>query len=77
MDLKLFWVYPTIMADIINLRQARKAKKRADHAAQGEANRLSFGRKKGERTATQKAKTQAKNHLDGHFLRPARDHESD
>ncbi len=35
-------------ASIINLRRARKAKTRVDHAAKGEANRLAFGRSKNE-----------------------------
>lgn len=37
------------MAEIINLRQARKARKRADDAALAEQNRARFGRTRGER----------------------------
>ena len=39
------------MADIINLRMARKAKARADSAAQADANRARFGRTKAEKAA--------------------------
>lgn len=65
------------MAEIINLRRARKAKARAQHQAKGEANRVAFGRTKSEKLATEKAKTQIKTRLDGHFLTKAADHESD
>eukprot|EP01034_Spumella_vulgaris_P012888 gene12888-16410_t len=34
------------MAEIINLRQACKAKVRAEHSAKGDANRVAFGRTK-------------------------------
>ncbi len=37
------------MADIINLRQARKERDRADRARQAEENRAKFGRTKAER----------------------------
>ena len=65
------------MAEILNLRRARKAKARTEHAAKGEANRIAFGRSKLEKLATEKAKTQLKTRLDGHFLTKANDHESD
>jgi hypothetical protein len=45
------------MADIINLRQARKQKARDDKKAIAEANRLKFGRSKAEKEHT-KAETQ-------------------
>ena len=38
------------MAEIINLRLARKARKRSDAAEQADANRAKFGRSKAERT---------------------------
>ena len=41
------------MADIINLRQARKQKARASKERQGAANRAKFGRTKAERTRTE------------------------
>lgn len=65
------------MAEIINLRRARKAKARAEHSAKGDANRVAFGRTKLEKLATQKAKTQTIKRLDGHFLTKAADHGSD
>ncbi len=65
------------MAEIINLRQARKAKVRAEHSAKDDANRVAFGRTKLEKLATEKAKNQAKTRLDGHFLTKATDHELD
>jgi hypothetical protein len=37
------------MGDIVNLRQARKAKARADHARTAEENRARFGRTKAQR----------------------------
>ncbi len=37
------------MADIVNLRQARKRKARAEKDSRAEANRIAFGRPKGER----------------------------
>lgn len=37
------------MADVINLRQARKARKRADDERLAEANRARHGRTKGEK----------------------------
>ncbi len=65
------------MAEIINLRQARKAKARAEHSAKGDANRVVFGGTKQEKLATEKAKNQTKTRLDGHFLTKAADHEPD
>ena len=38
------------MAEIINLRLARKARKRSDAESQANANRAKFGRGKAERT---------------------------
>jgi hypothetical protein len=37
------------MVDPINLRQARKAKARAEHAQKGAQNRATFGQKKSDR----------------------------
>ena len=65
------------MAEIINLRQARKANARAQHSVNGDANRVAFGRAKLEKLATEKAKNQTKTRLDGHFLTKATDHELD
>jgi hypothetical protein len=40
-------------ADIVNLRQARKARQRQDKERQAAANRARFGRSKGERLGEQ------------------------
>lgn len=40
------------MADIVNLRQARKQKARAARQAEAEQNRIAFGRTKAEKAAT-------------------------
>ncbi|MDI1295690.1 MAG: DUF4169 family protein [bacterium] len=53
------------MADIINLRQARKAKMRADKAGQADANRAKFGRTKAERIAASDEKDRMARLLDG------------
>lgn len=37
------------MAEVINLRMARKARKRADAVAEADANRAKFGRSKAEK----------------------------
>jgi len=41
------------MGEIVNLRQARKAKKRSDEARQAEENRARFGRSKAEKALDQ------------------------
>ncbi|WP_176591968.1 DUF4169 family protein [Sphingobium sp. EM0848] len=58
------------MGDIINLRQARKAKARVDKSRQAEINRVKFGRTKAERQAEaleeeRKARLIDGAHLDG------------
>ena len=54
------------MAEIVNLRQARKRRARAEKDAQAEQNRLSFGRTKAEREASAaKAELEARR-LEGH-----------
>ena len=58
------------MAEIINLNRVRKQSARSKDKAQAEANRLTFGRTKGERTMTEKSKADAVRHLDGHRLTP-------
>ena len=53
------------MAEIINLRQARKAKARTTKQAEATQNRVTFGRTKAEKQAT-KTETARQNHnLDG------------
>ena len=54
------------MAEIINLRRARKRKERAEKEARAADNRLAFGRSKGERTLSDARKDLAERRLDGH-----------
>lgn len=56
------------MAEIINLRQARKQKVRAEAAKTAEQNRISFGRTKTERKLTEAERDKAARHIDGHKL---------
>lgn len=58
------------MAEIVNLRRARKAKKRAEAARDADANRIAFGRTKDERALSDKEKALAARKLDGHRLPP-------
>jgi hypothetical protein len=52
-------------ADIINLRNARKAKQKADKEKQSAENRVVFGRTKADRTATAALIKLDKSRLDG------------
>ncbi|MBN9333657.1 DUF4169 family protein [Devosia sp.] len=54
------------MAEIISLSKARKAKARTEKEATAEANRLKFGRTKGERLKDAAEKAGVEKHLDGH-----------
>lgn len=54
------------MAEIVNLRLARKQKARADKDARAEQNRLSFGRSKAEKQKTAAEKALAERHVDAH-----------
>ena len=54
------------MAEIVNLRQARKAKARADKEAQAAANRARFGRSKAEKDAEAAKQALADRALEGH-----------
>ena len=56
------------MADIINLRQARKAKSRAAANAQAAENRRKFGRPKAERDMQAAQERLARRRLEGHRL---------
>lgn len=56
------------MAEIINLRMARKRKKRAEDAAQADANRLTFGRSKTEKNRTDAENTRTQRLLDAQRL---------
>jgi hypothetical protein len=57
---------PTTMADIVNLRQARKAKAKRDKETQAEANRIQFGRAKAEKKLTEARNSLAQSKLDAH-----------
>ncbi|MEI5665366.1 DUF4169 family protein [Bosea sp. CCNWLW174] len=56
------------MAEIVNLRRARKARDRASAEAKAEQNRIAFGRTKAERKLTEAEKTLAERRLEGHRL---------
>ncbi len=56
------------MAEIINLRQARKQKARAEAEKTAEQNRIAFGRTKAERKLTEAERDKAARHIDGHKL---------
>lgn len=56
--------------DIINLRQARKARKRRDKDARAAENRVVFGRTKAERDKVRAESERAKAQVDAHQLRP-------
>lgn len=53
------------MADIINLRQARKTKARADKERQAEANRAKFGQSKASRQARLREEERTDRQLEG------------
>ncbi len=53
------------MAEIINLRAARKAKDRAKARAQGEENAVKFGRTKAEKDLENARADKARRDLDG------------
>ena len=59
------------MADIVNLRQVRKARRRSEEAAAADANRLQHGRSKAERSAVSQEQTRAERSLDAHRRRGA------
>lgn len=56
------------MAEIINLKRARKQKARQESEAQAEQNRISFGRSKAERRLSEAERDKASRLLDGHRL---------
>ena len=53
------------MAEIINLRQVRKARTRDDKAKVAERNRAAFGQTKAERLASEQRQAVIDRHLDG------------
>ena len=54
------------MADIVNLRQARKAKARAAKDLAAEENRRLHGMTKAERVKSETARRQLTRHIEGH-----------
>ena len=56
------------MGEVVNLNRARKARDKAEARRAAEANRLTFGRTKAERQATQKERDRDTANLDGHKL---------
>ena len=54
------------MAEIINLRNVRKQKARAEKDAKAGENRALFGRTKAEKLKQAAEKTQAERHIEGH-----------
>ncbi|MFY8039082.1 MAG: DUF4169 family protein [Bosea sp. (in: a-proteobacteria)] len=53
-------------AEIVNLRQARKRKARAEAEILAAGNRATFGRSKAERESAEAARQKAVRHLDSH-----------
>lgn len=56
------------MAEVINLRMARKAKDRAEKARRADANRAKFGQAKADRKARRAETDRATRELDGKKL---------
>lgn len=53
------------MADIVNLKQVRKRRERAEREEEAAAKRILFGRTKGEKTGEEKRKSADIRKLDG------------
>ncbi len=56
------------MAEIVNLRRARKVRDRAEAEALAAQNRIEFGRTRAERKLAEAEKTLAARRLEGHRL---------
>jgi hypothetical protein len=56
------------MAEIVNLRRARKDRARQDAEKQAQQNRIAFGRNKAERKASDAERDRAARTLEGHRL---------
>ncbi|WP_353185096.1 DUF4169 family protein [Bosea sp. (in: a-proteobacteria)] len=56
------------MAEIVNLRRARKQKARAEAGKQAERNRIAFGLSKAERSLAEAERDKAERHVEGHRL---------
>jgi hypothetical protein len=59
---------PYEMADIVNLRQARKAKAKQAKEEAAQANRIAFGRTKAEKKLSASELRRDANRLDGHKI---------
>jgi hypothetical protein len=57
------------MAEIVNLRRARKSRARVEKDAQAAENRTQFGRTKAEKRATETERAQTEADLDGKKMR--------
>lgn len=55
-------------AEIVNLRQVRKQKQRAEKEKRAEDNRRSFGRSKAERDAARQRREELEKQVDAHRL---------
>ena len=60
------------MADIVNLKRARKNKAQREHEREAAANRLRFGRTKPQKTADQDATARGRRSLDDKRLLPGK-----
>lgn len=58
------------MSEIVNLRQARKARERMKARAQGDANAVKFGQSKAGKALDAAQARQARDRLDGHRREP-------
>ena len=54
------------MAEVVNLRRARRAQQRAEAEREAKANRVAFGRTKTEKKLTQAEKDAARRKHEGH-----------
>ena len=54
------------MADVVNLKRARKAKARNEAESKAQTNRVMFGRTKGEKTQAKLEADAARRKLEGH-----------
>jgi hypothetical protein len=60
------YVYIAFMADVVNLKRARKAKARAEADGKAQENRVAFGRTKNEKKLAQTEKDAARRKHEGH-----------
>jgi hypothetical protein len=61
------------MADVINLRRARKEKARSERNNEAQTNRLRFGRTKGQKAADEAEAARRDSAADQHKLTPEKD----